>query len=202
MGLSLFAAPAVEPVDVSEMAQFSRLTDISGGSEEYLLTTLLQAARQHLDGADGWLGRALITQTWDYTLDCFPWGREPILLPLSPAQSVTSISYIATDGTPTTWTNTLYSVDIISEPARVMPIYTEIYPVARTIPNAVTVRFKAGYGLRPEDVPAPIRFAIMSLAAHWYENREAVLVGVTDAMPLPMHIDALLASYRVRCMAA
>jgi hypothetical protein len=43
-------------------------------------------------------------------------------------------------------------------------------------------------------VPAPIVLAIKQLAAHWFENREVVLVG--DRMTaLPMSVDELIAPY-------
>jgi uncharacterized phiE125 gp8 family phage protein len=197
MGLLNITPPPIEPVDISEFTRYLRVTEINGGDDQYLLESLLKAARQHLDGADGYLSRAFITQTWDLTLDRFPYGRTPILLPLCPVQSVTSVSYLDATGASQTWTNTLYALDRISEPARLSPIYGGTYPTTQAVANAVTVRFVAGYGARGDLVPEPIRLAIMALAAHWYENREAVLVGVTDALPLPMHVDALLASYRI-----
>jgi uncharacterized phiE125 gp8 family phage protein len=43
-------------------------------------------------------------------------------------------------------------------------------------------------------VPAPLKVAIMLIAANWYENREAVNVGnITSEMP--MGVAALIAPY-------
>lgn len=47
-----------------------------------------------------------------------------------------------------------------------------------------------------DTAPADVREAILMLGAHWYENREAVLVGVgANMMPLGYH-DLLLAHRR------
>lgn len=57
-----------------------------------------------------------------------------------------------------------------------------------------------------EDVPADdeyplvmndaIRSAILLMVGHWYENREAVIVG-TSASELPLAVERLLHPYRV-----
>jgi uncharacterized phiE125 gp8 family phage protein len=201
MALTLVTAPLRKVVDIDTFTRHLGVTEVNGGEDQFRLESLLEAARLYLEGPDGWLGRALITQEWDYVRDAFPVGREPICLPLSPAVSITSISYLDQDGATQTWSNTLYTLDKASEPARVYPNWNEIYPSARSIANAVTVRFKAGYGLLPTSVPEPIRYGIMALAAHWNENREAVVVGQT-AVQIPMHVDALLASYRIHTLCA
>jgi uncharacterized phiE125 gp8 family phage protein len=214
MGLVLATPPTRDPVDISEFSRFLRLTEIDGGDDRGMLEGLLSAARLHLEGADGWLGRCFITQEWDYTLDAFPWcgcGRslergpsagQAMLLPLNPVQSITSVKYLqSSDGTEQTWTNTLYVLDKASEPARLYPAYGQTYPTTRLIPNAVTVRFKVGYGGRGTLVPEPIRLAIMSLAAHWYENREPIAIGLASS-EIPMHVQALLAPYRMFPVAA
>jgi uncharacterized phiE125 gp8 family phage protein len=61
--------------------------------------------------------------------------------------------------------------------------------------NAITVRYVAGVTAM-NDVPEPIRHAILMLAAFWHENRETVNIGnITSA--LPFTVDALLAPSRV-----
>lgn len=46
-----------------------------------------------------------------------------------------------------------------------------------------------------DDTPAPVREAVLQLAAHLYENREASLIGIT-AQHLPFGFLDLLANYR------
>lgn len=47
----------------------------------------------------------------------------------------------------------------------------------------------------PDGPPEDLEHAVLMVAAHWYENREATLVGVM-AMPLPIGVPEILANYR------
>ena len=47
----------------------------------------------------------------------------------------------------------------------------------------------------PEDVPADLELAVLMLAADWYENREASIVGVS-AMPVPFGVIQITNEYR------
>lgn len=47
----------------------------------------------------------------------------------------------------------------------------------------------------PNGTPADVELAILQLAAHYYENREATLVGVS-AMPIPFGVSEIVAEYR------
>ena len=46
-----------------------------------------------------------------------------------------------------------------------------------------------------EDLPADLPHAVTMLAAHWYENREASLVGIS-AQALPFGVNDIVSSYR------
>jgi uncharacterized phiE125 gp8 family phage protein len=64
----------------------------------------------------------------------------------------------------------------------------------------VTISFTCGYGAAGANVPAALRNAILLLAAHWFETREAV-VGIDQrgsAMPTPFGVTELIAGYKVR----
>ena len=66
-----------------------------------------------------------------------------------------------------------------------------MYPSTYPVPNAVTVRFVAGY----TSVPAGIKAAMKLLIGHWYKNREAVNVGnIVNVMPLA--VESLLWSFK------
>ena len=47
----------------------------------------------------------------------------------------------------------------------------------------------------PDGAPADLEHAVYMTAAHWYENREATLVGVT-AQQLPIGVAEILAEHR------
>jgi uncharacterized phiE125 gp8 family phage protein len=202
VGLVLVTGPSEEPVSLGEVKPFLRV-EMSDTNSDSLIYTLITAARQHLDGRDGWLGRALVTQEWDLFLDGFPspswnpWNdyADAIRVPLPPLQSVTFIKYVDNDGVEQTWTSSEYRVDKRSQPGRITPEHGKSYPSTRAVMNAVTVRFKAGYG-QAAAVPGPIKLGITALVAHFYEHREPVITG-TIAEELPMHVQALLAPYQV-----
>ena len=54
--------------------------------------------------------------------------------------------------------------------------------------------FEAGYGPAPEDVPAPLRLAILMLAGHWFERREAAVETTLERLPLG--VAALISPFR------
>jgi len=191
MGLTLVTAPTVRAVLLEELKDHLR---VDGEDDLAYVAMLIDAIMARVDGKEGILNRALITQTWDLTLDAFPTG-DFISVPLPPLQSVTSITYTDGAGTSQTWASSNYTVITDRLPGRVVLGYQKVYPATQVIPNAVTVRFVAGYGASWNDVPATLRLALMQLAAHWYENRDPVLIGTIQA-ELPMHVEALLAQHR------
>lgn len=50
-------------------------------------------------------------------------------------------------------------------------------------------------GTDQEAVPPSLKEAVLQLAAHWYENREATLVGVS-AQEIPFGVWAIVKEYR------
>jgi uncharacterized phiE125 gp8 family phage protein len=167
-------------------------------TEDPYLIALRQTAREYVES---FCRRALLTQTWDLKLDGFPCDGEPIELPLAPVISVTSVTYTDTNGDSQTWSSSLYQTDIPTGPkagrARILPAYSQYYPSTRDVFNAVTVRFVAGYGAAASSVPASLKSGMKLLIAHWYEQREAVVVGIgIGVLPVPETLDALLWPYR------
>lgn len=204
MALQLVTAPAVYPLTETEIWDHLRLnlTQFGEPADKDHVTALLAAATAYLDGRDGILGRALVTQVWDLTLDQFP-ATDSIALPLPPIQSVTSITYVDELGASQTFSSSKYALSAAKHwGPRINLNYGEVWPTTRYQPDAVTVRFVAGYddGSSPADpqgsVPAPIKAAMKLLIAHWYEHREQVVMGQTPA-ELPMAVTALLGPYRV-----
>jgi len=177
-----------EPVALSDLKDHLRITDTT---DDALLSSLIVSCRNYAENS---LGRALITQTWVKTLDEFP---NAIELPYPPVQAITSVEYIANDGTLTLLAAAAYELDERTEPGWLVPAYDYEWPSTRPSINAVTVTYTAGYG-DIGDVPQAIKTWIMLMVGHLYENREASLVSA-PIVPLPF-IDGLLDPYRVRRM--
>lgn len=168
MRLKLVQPPDDEPVTLDDLKAQTRVDD---SAEDVLLSRLIRAAREKLDGRDGFLGRALVTQTWRLELDAFP---PEIILPLPPLQSVDAIVYLDVAGDEVTLDPAAYVVlgagD--SERGRVRPARGTSWPSTWDFPGAVAVTFTAGYG-EPDDVPEPLRAAILMHAAHLFDNARA-----------------------------
>lgn len=169
--LKLKTAPTVEPVSVQEFISHRRIDTDSG--ESALITSLIKAARQHLDGPKGILARALNTQTWTLYLDEFP--SEEFILPLNPVISVTSVKYYDESNTLQTLSSQYYDLVLNDEPAKVSKSYDYSWPLTYRRRNAVEIEFVAGYGTAAADVPEALRVAILMLAGDMYERRESFI---------------------------
>ena len=182
------SGPAVEPMTTAEAK--THLQENLATWDAYI-DTLILTARILIEEE---LGRSLITQTKVMYLDSFPIAQT-IMLPQSPAQSVTSVSYVDTDGASQIWASSKYALDAKSRPARLYLAYNESYPTTRTIENAVTITYVAGYGTASTDIPAPIIHAMKLMITDWYDNREASCGN--QQYELPMGAKRLLSPYKM-----
>lgn len=130
----------------------------------------------------------LITQTWDYSLDAFP-GWE-LRVPNPPLQSVTSITYVDSDGASQTLAASSYTVDIKSQPARITPAYGLVWPVTRAQVNAVTVRFVCGFGAASAVSDETKNWMLVRIK-HQYDNRGPNAAGIVTDFPRAF-VDGLL----------
>ena len=185
MPVTLVTTATSEPFELSEVKNNLRVTI---NDDDALIKSLIIVSREW---AESYMRRALITQTWDYFTDRF---FRTIKLPLSPVVSVTSIKYVDTDGVTQTLATTEYTVDSVSEPTRIVEAWGKTWPSIRFVPNAVTVRFVAGYG-NASDIPEQIKRWMLMLMGHLYENRELTSQNV-NIVEIPISTE-LLFPYRV-----
>lgn len=153
MRLVLLEAAANEPLTADE----ARLRlNIGDDVSDDLLEILIRAARQSIDGPQGWLSRALITQKWRGTMDCFPCD---FVIPLPPLQEVTSLQYVDNDGNVQEVDASVY--EIVQGPRpRIVLASGQSWPSHKSQADAVAIEFVAGYGDEAQDVPEPIRFGL------------------------------------------
>lgn len=189
MGLSLVTGPSTDPVTLGEAKAHCRIgiPDDDGIVAGYIL-----AARQYVEGQTH---RMMLTQTWDCTFDDY-WPTKGcyyhIDIPLSPVQSISSISYVDTDGVTQTLASDQYQVVVNRTKAFIVPAYNVTWPTIRRVPDAVTVRAVVGYTQTPDE----LRQAILMLVGHFYEQRESVVIGQTP-FDVPMSVEALISPFRV-----
>ena len=190
MSLRLITPPTALPVTIEEARDHTR---VAHAEEDHLIVGYIEAATERLDGAEGYLGRALLTQVWELTLDHFP---PHLRLPLPPCQEIDFINCIAPDGTVKELAPAAYTVAGLMDVSGATILFHGSSPATASRPDAVTIRFTAGYGSTPGSVPAPIRAAILKRVATMYENRDSVVIG-ESARVMPLGEDDLITPYRV-----
>jgi uncharacterized phiE125 gp8 family phage protein len=187
-GLAVVTAAATEPITVAQAKTQVRQDD---DADDTYFDALIATARAHVEN---YIGKRLITQTWDMKRDYFPVGDIPIIMPYGPVTSITSITYVDTGGTTQTLSSSLYTLDTTSFSQRLYPVYGQIWPATRDQRNAVIIRHITGYA-DADSVPPTIVHAVKMLVSHWYEQREVVVVGAS-VNELPMSIKTLLDAER------
>jgi uncharacterized phiE125 gp8 family phage protein len=182
--LRLQTGPAAEPLSSAEAKAHLR---VSGSGDDAYISALVKAARLR---AEQICNRALISQTWDLVLDCWPWGRE-IVIPLGGVTSVSSVKYH--DGTTLqTVSGSLYQVALSGVYARVVPLEGVAWPITANRLEAIEVRFVAGYA-DAAAVPEAIKQWMLLQIGHMYEHREAASDFQVYVTPF---VDGLLDPYR------
>lgn len=169
MGLAVYTAATEDPVTTAEMKAHSH---IDTSDDDAKIAALISAATED---TQSFLWRQLCTATFTLTLDRFPWS-DYIDLPRPPLQSVTHVKYYDLSNTLQTLSSSDYEVDTSTEPGRIYIDRSIGWPSVYDRRNAVEIRFVAGYGAASA-VPEMIRQSIFLKAAHWYENREAAIIG-------------------------
>jgi uncharacterized phiE125 gp8 family phage protein len=157
MALKIVTPPATTPVSLVDAKKHLR---VDFPDDDDLIKAYVAAATQYVDGPRGFLGRALIDQTWDYFVDSPPlvgfWDcASPLPLPLPPLIEVVEVYTIDANGAETEWPPENYRVDAASEPARIIPLKgwpTPFYYQYSPRPM-MRVRFRAGYLAPPSDPP-------------------------------------------------
>jgi len=152
------------------------------------ITMMIRSATK---SAEAITRKTMLTASLTYVLDGW---TAVIYLPKSPVQSVTSITYVDENGTTQTLASDQYRTDFVSEPARITPAYDVTWPTVRSVTNAVTVTYVAGYGAAA-DVPAGIKNWMLIRIKHYWDNRSAVVTGNSIEEFPRSYVDGLLDDY-------
>lgn len=186
------------PNPVVLLADAKQHLGVLHNDEDALITAMIAAATEHLDGANGWLNRALAPQELEARGTWFDDCR--IRLPFPPVISVASIKYLDTNGAEQTLADDQYEV----RSNEIVRAWGVSWPSVRTDDENVRIRYHAGYAADLEAdpliaaVPAPIIAAIKLMVADLYFNRETTLSGAAvQAVPMSTTVERLLAPFRV-----
>lgn len=167
------AGPAAEPVSLSFVRNYLKLDD--NAEDDQIILLGMAAARRW---AEDYTGRALMSQTIEQVWDGWPCGMV-LDLARCPPTAVTSVQYRDSDGDYQTWAADNYTLDEISEPARIVRKPNTSWPAHGQYPNAVKATYTAGCATA-EEVPDGIKQAMLLLVAFWYDNREDIPIGETN----------------------
>lgn len=164
MKYAVTTAPTTEPVTLADAKIHVRTVTGDTSEDSAVLTPLLTAAREFCENITG---RALAPQT----IKAYPesWGLWR--LPRPPLVTVTSVKYYDGDDTEYTLDSADYQIDTVDGQILIL----EEPSVTLRDLNPIIVEYTAGY----TSCPKAIRQAMLLLIAHWYQNREAVLIGTT-----------------------
>lgn len=182
--LRVIKPPALEPVTLAGAKAHLR---VDHDDDDELIAGFVQVARAR---AELFLNRALITQTLRYVLAPSPplsgqpgnffdpqlivlplgWPQvmqQPIGLPMSPVQSVVSVTQRQRDGSLLTLDPASgYYADVLNEPGRIT-----LRDHCQRIGADLAITYVAGYGDAPAGVPVCIVQAIKLMMTFFYEHR-------------------------------
>lgn len=169
MSVKVVVEPADEPVTLAEAKAYLK---VEVSDDDALIGVLITAARK---ACEAHTQRSLAAKTYELALDEFPAEFE---LPYPPALAVVSLKYIDESGVEQTLDQSAYALDDASEPGWVLPAFGTDWPSTRAVANAVKLRYTAGAAVEEAKV------AMLFMLAHWYENREAVMVKQSFEVPM------------------
>jgi len=135
--------------------------------------------------------RQVMSATFTLTLDSFP---SEIVIDTAPVTAVSSIAYTDTAGDAQTLSSDEYQTDISTNdgPAMIMPAEGYSWPSTQASTyGTVVVTFTAGYA-SASAVPDTIKHEICMMVAHWFAQREGIVVG-SIAAEIPQGIEMLSA---------
>jgi len=175
-------------VDLITLAQAKLRVRRDDDDDDDGIALLIAAVISQLDGTDGILGRALISQVWVDIWEGFQAGNR-VSLALVPVASVASVKYFDVNNVEQTLPDTSYGLHKDNTGGYYLRLSNgTAWPATFERDDAVQITYSAGYGDQPDDVPATIRLAALDLLQHWYDYPEPVVVG-SIASKIPISIE-------------
>ncbi|KMW56579.1 Gene Transfer Agent (GTA) [Candidatus Rhodobacter oscarellae] len=179
----------IEALPVTEFRDHLRLgTGFADDSvQDIVLESYVRAAMAAIEARTG---KVLVTRSYSWSLTAW---RQPArqVLPVAPVAALTEIKLLDRDGGATIVDPASYRL----APDSQRPCLTAVGHHLPTIPHqgSVELRFTAGFGATWADLPPDLGQAVFLLAAHYYENRSAMVAG---EKPMPFGVSLLIDRYR------
>lgn len=191
-GWRLITPPVGPVLDIDEA---KLQCNVEHSRDDDLIYMLVEAATEYIETR----GRILSTQVWEMLLDEFPCGFIPVWK--YPVQLVNWIEYVDSDGVAQTLDAANYQTALTSEPVRIYPAYGRAWPTVRSQPEAVTIRFTAGYNSSPPTLPKQLLASMKILVGHLYEHRDSMVshdkVKLTISPAMEILLESAIGRHRV-----
>jgi len=162
----VITAPTSEPITLAECKTQLRV-ESSFTDDDTWINDTIPVVREQVEGL---INRALMNQTLELALPEF---KDVIELPKPPLSSLTSVKYYDDDNALQTLASSEYIVNDYDEPTTINKLSTINYPSTFDRPDAVLVRYQAGY---PDaaSVPAMVKQAMLMIMTDLYDNRSSI----------------------------
>jgi hypothetical protein len=205
LNYSTLTAPIIEPVTLTLAKQQCRVDAGMTDDDGLIGGVYIPAARRFVEK---YVNRGLFNQTWQRTLDNFPlaasfdvtispadrwnwplyggmWNRLVIDLPGGRVRKIVSITYLDLNSNPITLDPTAYRADLTSEPCRVTPNNSMIWPFQGSyLPGSVAITYEvANYVstvVEAITVPATPGPYVCNLAKPWATGVDSVVDGSSN----------------------
>ena len=167
MSLEIVNPPGAEPLTLAQAKAYLR---VDHDAEDALIADLIASARGLVED---YLQRCLITRRLVERLD--RWGERArcgaFILKRPDVQIIHSIKTYDSGGAAGIFNPSFWRLDAASAPSRIL-LNNGGVPIPGRTRQGIEIDFSCGYGNAPEDVPAPIRNALLILIADRFERRE------------------------------
>jgi len=178
-----------EALPVTEFKDHLRLGTgfADDGVQDVVLESYLRASMAAIEARTG---KVLITRGYTWSLT----GWRDLAcqtLPVAPVAAITEVKVIDRAGTETVISPSAYRLVADSQRPRLAATSSQLPMIPAH--GSVEVKFDAGYGVSWSELPPDLGQAVFLLAAHYYENRSAMMSG---EQPMPFGVSLLIDRYR------
>jgi len=176
-----------EPVPLQEIKTALGLSD---PKNDTLLSCLQLAARLVCEHRTGLV---LIEQQWSFFIDQWP-ESGIVQTPIAPPRSIDAVRVHDWHGGAVDLSPDIFEFDKGPNPTSIRFERGRV-PAPRRAFDSIEFAVTVGLADTPDQIPQPIRQAIMDLTTTWFAAREPVAFGNTD-IPIPEPVAKLLDPFR------
>lgn len=188
----------IEPIDFYYFKTHAR---VDASDEDDQSEVFISAARRYFEKRAGY---TVHEKTLEMVYDDWPSCARIELPWATPLIAISSVKYKDSAALETTWAAANYIADTDHIPGRLVRAYGIDWPVFTKYPsNPIRIRYTAGIPTASPvsyNAPEDVKELIALIAAHFFNNREAVAIdnvrgNVVTSGPIALTVDSLIAGY-------